>query len=81
MKKEIELLNDQKAQCGCFDKLDKLLQSRCPTCCRIKNSNGEPAVLACQDETEMLCVKHYKQLKRWHDEQVSKGFIKPWTNL
>lgn len=53
----------------------------CPTCWRIKNSNGQLVVLAHPEEVNCLCEKHYKQLKEWHDEQVAKGFIKKWDNL
>lgn len=53
----------------------------CPTCERIKYSNGQPVALAHPEEVGYLCKKHYEQLKEWHDDQVSSGHIKPWELL
>ena len=53
----------------------------CPTCERIKNSNGQPVALAHPEEVPYLCPDHLEQLKQWHDSQVEKSFIKPWEQL
>jgi len=53
----------------------------CPTCERIKYSNGRPVALAHPEETPWLCKVHLKELRHWHNEEVSKGNIQPWAEL
>ena len=50
----------------------------CPTCERIKYSNGQPIILGHPEEVAFMCPKHKKQIEDWHDDQVKKGYIKPW---
>ncbi len=53
----------------------------CPTCERIKYSNNQPIILGHPEEVPFMCKEHYKWIKDWHDEQVSRGLIKTWPEL
>ena len=53
----------------------------CPTCERIKNSNGQPIIIGHPEETPFMCSGHYKWIKDWHDEQVSKRLITKWESI
>jgi hypothetical protein len=54
---------------------------KCPTCERIKYSNGQPIILGHPEEVAFMCHKHKKWVKDWHDEQVKKRLITPWHSL
>ena len=60
---------------------ERKVRMNCPTCERIKYSNGQPVALAHPEEVGLLCPTHHKQLQEWHDGQVNKGFITPWVGL
>ena len=59
-----------------FSKYDYSGISGCPTCEALKHQDA--VALAHPETVSLLCEKHYKQFKEWHDSEVKKGNIKSW---